>query len=84
MLTVSSSSLCLSRMPTLLHGPDVTWGSGRGCPLVVHDWTDLQSVHGLLCYGNTKNARKSPAVIHQAPPLTARTAHAGENSPHQR
>jgi len=27
--------VCLSvrgRMPTLLHGPDVTWGSGRGCP----------------------------------------------------
>jgi len=32
--------------------PDVTWGSGRGCPLVVHYWTDLQSVHGLRCYGN--------------------------------
>jgi len=27
--------------------PDVTWGSGRGCPLVVHYWADLQSVHGL-------------------------------------
>jgi len=30
-------SVCLSvsvrgRMPTLLHGPDVTWESGRGCP----------------------------------------------------
>ena len=22
--------------------PDVTWGSGRGCPLVVHYWADLQ------------------------------------------
>ena len=32
--------------------PDVAWGSGRGCPLVVHYWTDLQSVHGLRCYGN--------------------------------
>ena len=32
--------------------PDVTWGSGRGCPLVVHYWADLQSVHGLHCYGN--------------------------------
>jgi len=23
--------------------PDVTWGRGRGCPLVVHYWADLQS-----------------------------------------
>ena len=49
-------SVCLSvsgRMPTLLHADlDVTWGSGRGCPLVVHYWADLQSVHGLRCYGN--------------------------------
>ena len=31
---------------------DVTWGRGRGCPLVVHYWADLQSVHRLRCYGN--------------------------------
>ena len=31
---------------------DVTWGHGRGCPLVVHYWVDLQSGHGLHCYGN--------------------------------
>ena len=37
--------------------PDVTWGSGRGCPLVVHYWADLQSVHGLRCYGNNANPR---------------------------
>ena len=40
------------RMPTLLHGPGCNWGSGRGCPLVVHYWADLQSVHALHCYGN--------------------------------
>ena len=32
--------------------PDVTWGRGRGCHLVVHYWADLQSGHGLRCYGN--------------------------------
>jgi len=32
--------------------PDVTWGNGRGCPLVVHYWADLQSVHGFRCYDN--------------------------------
>jgi len=41
--------------------PDITWGSGRGCPLVVHYWADLQSVHGLRCYGNSRNAWQSPA-----------------------
>ena len=33
--------------------PDVTWRSGSGCPLVVHCWADLQSVHGFRCYDNT-------------------------------
>jgi len=37
--------------------PDVTWGSGSGCPLVVHYWADLQSGHGLRCYGNITRTR---------------------------
>ena len=37
--------------------PDVTWGNGRGCPLVVHHWADLKSVHGLCCYGNITRTR---------------------------
>ena len=37
--------------------PDVTWESGRGCSLVVQYWADLQSVHGLRCYGNTMEMR---------------------------
>jgi len=45
------------RMPTLLHGPVCKLGSGRGCPLVVHYWADLQSVHGLRGYGNTMEMR---------------------------
>jgi len=32
--------------------PDVTLGNDRGCPLVVHFWAVLQSVHGLRRYGN--------------------------------
>ena len=62
-------SVCLSvrgRMPTLFHVPGCNLGSGRGCPVVVHYWADLQSVHGLRCYGNTRNAWHSPAVIRQA------------------
>jgi len=47
-------SVCLSAAacPHYCTDPDVTWGSGRGCPLVVHYWADFQSVHGLRCYGN--------------------------------
>jgi len=44
-------------MNTYCTDPDVTCGSGRGCPLVVHCWTDLQSVHGLRCYGNITRTR---------------------------
>jgi len=46
--------VCLSAAacPHYCMDPDVTWGSGRGCPPVVHYWADLQSVHGLRCYGN--------------------------------
>jgi len=45
--------VCLSAAvrPHYSTDPDVTWGRDRGCPLVVHYWADLQSVHGLRCYG---------------------------------
>ena len=64
-------SVCVSvrgLMPTLLHGPGVTWGSGRDAPfpLVVHYWADLQSVHGFYCYGNitrTRNVSKYMLVL---------------------
>ena len=51
--------VCLSAAacPHYCTGPDVTWGSGRGCHLVVHYWADLQSVHGLRCYGNITRTR---------------------------
>ena len=47
-------SVCLSAAvrPHYCTDPDVAWGRGRGCPLVVHYWADLQSGHGLRCYGN--------------------------------
>ena len=35
----------------LLPHPDVTLGSSRGCPIVVHHWVDLQSVPRFCCYG---------------------------------
>jgi len=45
---------CLSAdvRPHYCTDPDVTWGRGRSCPLVVNYWADLQSVHQLRCYGN--------------------------------
>jgi len=40
-------------MPTLLHGPGLSWGSGRGVPpSCAHYWADLQLVHGYRCYDN--------------------------------
>jgi len=52
-------SVCLSAAacPHYCTDPGVTWGSGRGCPLVVHYWADLQSVHGLHCCGNKTRTR---------------------------
>jgi len=51
--------VCLSAAACLQYctDPDVTWGSGRGCALVVHYWADLQSVHGMRCYGNIMEVR---------------------------
>ena len=52
--------LCVCPRAACLHycmDPDVTWGSGRGCPLVVHYWADLQSGHGLRCYDNISRTR---------------------------
>jgi len=55
----SHVSVCLSTAacPHYCTDPDVTWGSGRGCPLVVYYWADLQSVHGMRCYGNIMEMR---------------------------
>ena len=52
-------SVCLSAAACLHYctDPDVTRVSGRGCPLVVHCWADLQSVHGLRCCGNITRTR---------------------------
>ena len=62
-------SVCLSAAACLQYctDPDVTWGSGRGCPLVVNYRTDLQSVHGnAFLWQHYGNAWQSPAVIRQA------------------
>jgi len=55
----SRASVCVSAAacPHYCKDPDVTWRNYRGCPLVVHHWADLQSVHGLRCYGNSANAK---------------------------
>ena len=51
--------VCLSAAacPHCCTDPDVTWGSGRGCFVVVHYCADLQSGHGLRCYGNITRTR---------------------------
>jgi len=55
-MCIGHSRLCvclsLNTFPHYCTGPDVSWGNGRGCPVVVHYWADLQSVHGFRCYDN--------------------------------
>ena len=47
------SALFLAALPHYCTDPDVTWGNGRMCPLVVHYWADLQLLHGFHCDDNT-------------------------------
>jgi len=44
--------LSLAAFPHYCTDPDVPWGNGRGCPVVVHYWADLHSVRGFRCYDN--------------------------------
>ena len=58
-------SVCLSlaALPHCCTDSDVTWGNGRGCPLVVHYWADMQSVHGFRCYDNTAPNAKCQRLL---------------------
>jgi len=51
--------VCLSATvrPHYCTDPDVTWGSGRGCSLVVHYWADLQSGYEWRCCSNIMRTR---------------------------
>jgi len=58
--------VCLSAAacPHYCRDTDVTWRNGRVCPLVVHYLVDLQSVHGLRCYGNITRTRNVSEYTH--------------------
>jgi len=60
-----SVSVCLSvaACPRHCTDQDVTWGSGRGCHLVVHCWAHLQSVHGFRCYNDIASNAKCQRVL---------------------
>jgi len=54
----------LAAFPHYCTDLDVTCGNSRGCPLVVHHWADLQSVHGFRCYDNiAPNARCQRVLV---------------------
>jgi len=55
--------LSLATFPHYCTDPDVTWGNGRGCCLVVHYWADLQLMHGFRCYDNTAPNTKWQQVL---------------------
>jgi len=55
MYMIARLCVCLLSLGTFPHyftDTDVTWGNGRGCPLVVHYSVDLQSVQ-FRCYNIT-------------------------------
>jgi len=54
-----SVCVCLSAAtcPQYCTDPDVTWRNDKVCPLVVHYWADLHSVHGFHCYNNIAQTR---------------------------
>ena len=54
--------LSLAACPHYCTDPDVTWGMA-GCPLVVHYWADLQSVHAFRCYDNIAPNAKCRRVL---------------------
>jgi len=56
-------SLSLATFPHYCTDPDVNWGNGRGCPLVVHYWADLQLVHRFHCYDNIAPNAKCQRVL---------------------
>jgi len=55
--------LSLAACPHYCTDPDVTWGNGKGCRLVVHCWADLQSVHRFCCYDSIASNAKCQRVL---------------------
>ena len=55
--------------------PDVTWGNGSGCHLVMHYWADLQAVHKFHCYVNIVPNAKCQRVLVLAPWLVRFIGH---------
>jgi len=66
-IVVTAVCLCvclfLAAFPHYCTDPDVTWGNGTGCLLVVHYWVDLQSVHGFRCCDNIAANAKCQRVL---------------------
>jgi len=60
--------LSLAAFPHYCTDPDVTWANGRGCPLVVHCWADLQSVHGFRCCDNIARTRNVSERLYRSMP----------------
>ena len=59
-----SVCLYLAAFPHYCTDLYMSWGNGRRYHLVVHYWTDLQSLHGFRCYDNiTPNAKCQRVVV---------------------
>jgi len=61
---MSRVCLPLAAFPHYCTDPHVSWRNGRGCPLVVHYWEDLQSVLGFRCYDNIARTRNASECLY--------------------
>jgi len=43
-------------------------GNGSGCPVVVHYWAELESVHGFRCYDNSTEREMSASASTRSMP----------------
>jgi len=55
--------VCLS-LDAFPHARTCKFGEWQECPLVVHYWADLQSVHGIRCYDNITRTRSVSACLY--------------------
>jgi len=71
--------LSLAAFPHYCTDPDVSWGNGKGCPLVVHYWADLQSVYEFRCYDNiAPNAKYKRVLVLTLPGYYCHYMHVAE------
>jgi len=78
---ILATAVCVSvwlshaAFPHYCTDPNVTWGNGRGCSLVVQCWADLQSVHGFRWQYSAEGDMSASACTSSMPRLSIVMVH---------